>query len=594
MGLRLVVAALLGLAGLSAAIQVTTPDPWEVALLFQPVVLKCQYDTSATQAPTVYWKYKSFCRNRLADAFNPSSTANQVNDQLQQADPNYNPYVDCPDASRTVRIVASKQGKSVTLDNYYQGRKITITGDADLSIEQTAWGDSGVYYCTVTAFQDLSGNNEAYVELLVLGRTGEASDFLPGVQIGDMPDWLFVVLVILGAILLLILIGICWCQCCPHSCCCYVRCPCCPDKCCCPYALYHAGKAATAGVPSLYAPSSYAPSAYLHPSQMKVPAPHPIMVPMTQFDGSYGSEFDAASSVGNHSRVPLLHDQDAASSVRSGYRIQANQQSDDMRVLYYVEKELAHFDPRSPGDPSSKYENASAMSEISSLHEDHAPGRDHLREQLGRVRQGALPPLRDVDEESEASGWTPRRDRERWGGSGSGYRQRARSMDSLDDISWRDRHYRDRDRDYHRERERGRGRLESDSEAGSGYRGYPRDRSPERRGPYARRSRSRDDLTELERERDRGRVSAPYSHHGDPFLDDVLRRKAGGGGRRGSDNGSTSTAHSGNRRRPREEEEALLLPPPYTETESVTSSARGRNERRLRKNDAVSRESLVV
>lgn len=35
--------------------------------------------------------------------------------------------------------------------------------------------------------------------------------------------------------------------------------------------------------------------------------------------------------------------------VRSGYRIQASQQDDSMRVLYYMEKELANFDPSRPG-----------------------------------------------------------------------------------------------------------------------------------------------------------------------------------------------------------------------------------------------------
>lgn len=49
-------------------------------------------------------------------------------------------------------------------------------------------------------------------------------------------DWLFVVVVCLASLLLFLLLGICWCQCCPHTCCCYVRCPCCPDKCCCPEA----------------------------------------------------------------------------------------------------------------------------------------------------------------------------------------------------------------------------------------------------------------------------------------------------------------------------------------------------------------------
>lgn len=42
--------------------------------------------------------------------------------------------------------------------------------DADLNIAQTAWGDSGVYVCTVVSGQDLSGNNEDYTELIVLGK----------------------------------------------------------------------------------------------------------------------------------------------------------------------------------------------------------------------------------------------------------------------------------------------------------------------------------------------------------------------------------------------------------------------------------------
>lgn len=42
--------------------------------------------------------------------------------------------------------------------------------DADLNIAQTAWGDSGVYYCSVVSSQDLSGNGEDYTELIVLGK----------------------------------------------------------------------------------------------------------------------------------------------------------------------------------------------------------------------------------------------------------------------------------------------------------------------------------------------------------------------------------------------------------------------------------------
>lgn len=57
-----------------------------------------------------------------------------------------------------------------------------------------------------------------------------------------LPEWVFVSLVILGVALLFVLLGICWCQCCPHSCCCYVRCPCCPDSCCCPQACEYSGR----------------------------------------------------------------------------------------------------------------------------------------------------------------------------------------------------------------------------------------------------------------------------------------------------------------------------------------------------------------
>lgn len=49
-----------------------------------------------------------------------------------------------------------------------------------------------------------------------------------------LAEWVFVVAVALGSVLFLLLIGVCWCQCCPHSCCCYVSCWCCPDTCCCP------------------------------------------------------------------------------------------------------------------------------------------------------------------------------------------------------------------------------------------------------------------------------------------------------------------------------------------------------------------------
>ncbi|KAB1274241.1 Upstream stimulatory factor 2 [Camelus dromedarius] len=219
----------------ASAIQVTVSDPYHVVILFQPVTLPCTYQLTTTPtAPIVIWKYKSFCRDRIADAFSPASVDNQLNAQLAAGNPGYNPYVECQDSVRTVRVVATKQGNAVTLGDYYQGRRITITGNADLTFDQTAWGDSGVYYCSVVSAQDLQGNNEAYAELIVLGRTSGVAELLPGFQAGPMEE------------------------------------------------------------------------------------------------------------------------------TRSGYRIQANQQDDSMRVLYYMEKELANFDPSRPGPPNGRVERGSS------------------------------------------------------------------------------------------------------------------------------------------------------------------------------------------------------------------------------------------
>ncbi|XP_074837371.1 lipolysis-stimulated lipoprotein receptor isoform X3 [Carettochelys insculpta] len=533
------------LPGPAHGMQVTVQNPFNVVILFQPVTLQCNYQTSATQPPIVTWKYKSYCRSRLADAFNPSSQENQINSQLQQNNPGYNPYVECQDNTRTVRVVATKQGNAVTLGDFYQGRRITITNNADLSIDQTAWGDSGVYYCTVTSSQDLQGNNEAYAELIVL-------------------DWLFVVLVVLGFLLILLLLGICWCQCCPHTCCCYIRCPCCPEKCCCPAALYVAGKAATAGVPSIYAQSVGAPSIYAHPNPVNLGSPA-TAIPMGPMYNSYGADYDRASSVGgNSSQVPLLRDTDSGgnSAVRSGYRIQANQQDDSMRVLYYMEKELANFDPTRPGQANGKLEKASVMSEISSLHEDDR--RQELRQGLGRLRSRPLSPISDMGESGQGSETRrllpPIRRGERY--EEEHYARRARSH-SVDDL----------DRDWSPQpegRSRGQGRRRRDSSPDWQQEAY-----------YGqRRSRSRDDLREYDR-----------SHYDERILQEALRRKGRAGSREDLDRGSGSSGRSGNRR-DRDEDGFPPPPPPYTETESVSS--RGRNDRKLRRNQDLSRESLVV
>ncbi|XP_054855779.1 lipolysis-stimulated lipoprotein receptor isoform X2 [Eublepharis macularius] len=547
----------------ATALQVTIPNPFNVVILFQPVTLQCNYQTTYSQPPVVTWKYRSYCRSRLTDAFNPSSQESQINNQLQQNNPGYNPYVECQDNTRTVRVVASKQGNSVVLGDFYQGRRITITNDADLSIEQTAWGDSGVYYCTVTSLQDLQGNNEAYAELIVL-------------------DWIFVIVVALGFFLLIMLLGICWCQCCPHTCCCYVRCPCCPEKCCCPEALYHAGKAATSGVPSVYAASLYASS---NPLKAGPPATVIPMGPVPPMYNGYGVDYERASSVGgNSSQVPLLRDTDsvANSAVRSGYRIQANQQDDSMRVLYYMEKELANFDPSRPGQVNGRLEKASVMSELTSLHEDDR--HYDLRQGLGRLRNQAMSPISDLEEESvrgsENRRLLPPARRNRYDDSPpQNYARRPRSH-SVDDL--------DIDREPYPARPRSRGRRGSDE---WGRRGsdewHRRDYSPDSRNDYerygGRRSRSRDDLRDLERPR-----------YDDRLLEEALRRKQRAASREQLDQTSASSSRSGNRKNRDDDSNGFPPPPPppYTETESVSS--RGKNDRKLRRNHAVSRESLVV
>ncbi|XP_064138969.1 immunoglobulin-like domain-containing receptor 2 isoform X3 [Loxodonta africana] len=293
---------------MAEGLQVTVPEKKKVAMLFQPTVLRCHFSTSSHQPAVVQWKFKSYCQDRMGESLGMSSPRAQ---SLSKRNLEWDPYLDCLDSRRTVRVVASKQGSTVTLGDFYRGREITIVHDADLQIGKLLWGDSGLYYCIITTPDDLEGKNEDSVELLVLGRTGLLADLLPSFAVEIMPEWVFVGLVILGGVLFFVLVGICWCQCCPHSCCCYVRCPCCPDTCCCPQAF------------------------------------------------------------------------------RKGYRIQADKERDSMKVLYYVEKELAQFDParRLRG----RYNNT--ISELSSLHEDDS----NFRQSYHQMRSKQLPVSGDLE-----------------------------------------------------------------------------------------------------------------------------------------------------------------------------------------------------
>ncbi|XP_077941070.1 immunoglobulin-like domain-containing receptor 2 isoform X4 [Gasterosteus aculeatus] len=222
-----------------SGVNVFVRDEKKYSVLFQSVVLPCQYNSVSTQTPVVQWVYKSYCRDRTRDSFNfPDSlgggqAGGGPTGGARGAGGGYETgmtanYLDCADSSRTVRTVASMSGSSITLSEYYKSRDISITNKADLRIGEVQWGDSGVYICKVVISDDLEGQSEASVELLVL-------------------EWVFVSAVALGSVLFLLLFGVCWCQCCPHSCCCYVSCWCCPDTCCCPRHLYEAGKGIKTG-----------------------------------------------------------------------------------------------------------------------------------------------------------------------------------------------------------------------------------------------------------------------------------------------------------------------------------------------------------
>ncbi|XP_061890819.1 lipolysis-stimulated lipoprotein receptor-like isoform X2 [Entelurus aequoreus] len=388
------------------------------AVLFQVAVLPCQYTSVSVRTPVVQWVYKSYCRDTTPDSFSvqdgPSGGVGGGGGGVTWA--NGATYLDCADSSRTVRTVASLLGSSVTLAEYYKDRDISIINKADLRIADVQWGDSGVYICQVVIADDLEGENEASVELLVLGLSGVPGDLLPGFEWKIMPEWVFVCAVVVGSVLLLLLVGVCWCQCCPHSCCCYVSCCCCPDTCCCPRHLYEAGKGIktqtpaftpaftpyfVSGVPAMVpiAPPSLVPIA--PPSLVPIAPPSlvpiapPSLVPIAP---------PSLVPIAPPSLVPIappsLVDNITPSngSLLSAGPVQAagaschQDQQDSLRVLQYVENQLAHFSPAR----SSSHQSC-AQSELSSLHE----GDTTLHHNLRHVHKKTLP-VRDERPQPEA------------------------------------------------------------------------------------------------------------------------------------------------------------------------------------------------
>ncbi|XP_028292132.1 immunoglobulin-like domain-containing receptor 2 isoform X2 [Gouania willdenowi] len=352
-----------------SGVHVFVRDEKRYAVLFQSVVLPCQYTSVSTQTAVVQWVYKSYCRDRTRDSFSyPDSLSGGLggvghtnglggNGGVYESGTKAN-YLDCSDNSRTVRTVASISGSSVTLSEYYKNRDISIINKADLRMGEVQWGDGGVYTCKVIISDDLEGQNEASVELLVL-------------------EWVFVVAVALGSVLFLLLLGVCWCQCCPHSCCCYVSCWCCPDTCCCPRHLYEAGKGIKTGT------STPQTSAFPPYFVSGVPTMVPIAPP---------------SLVDNVSSIPYTDGSVVATvpmcAVGVPYRMPSSQDQDSLRVLQYVEKQLAHFNPA-----RSTSHHSCSVSELSSLHE----GQTAFRQTYRNVQNKALPAIPDRDAPSDRS-----------------------------------------------------------------------------------------------------------------------------------------------------------------------------------------------
>uniref|UniRef100_A0A3Q0R048 Ig-like domain-containing protein n=1 Tax=Amphilophus citrinellus TaxID=61819 RepID=A0A3Q0R048_AMPCI len=146
-----------------SGVHVFVRDEKRYAVLFQSVVLPCQYTSVSTRPAVVKWVYKSYCRDRGLTS--GTGGVNRGYETGMTAS-----YLDCSDNHRTVRTVASLDGSSVTLSEYYKNRDISIINKADLRMGEVQWGDSGVYICEVVIPDDLEGQNEASVELLVLGK----------------------------------------------------------------------------------------------------------------------------------------------------------------------------------------------------------------------------------------------------------------------------------------------------------------------------------------------------------------------------------------------------------------------------------------
>uniref|UniRef100_A0A8C9NFK9 Immunoglobulin like domain containing receptor 2 n=1 Tax=Serinus canaria TaxID=9135 RepID=A0A8C9NFK9_SERCA len=273
-------------------------------MLFQPALLRCHFSTSSTQPAVVQWRYKSYCQDRMGEALGMVTSGLQT---MSKRNLDWDPYLDCVDSRRTVRVVASKQGSAITIGDFYKERDVSIVHDADLQIGKLMWGDSGLYYCLIITPDDVEGKNEESVELLVL--------------------------------------------------------------------VYVAGKAAKAGYPPAV---SAMPGPYYIPSVPVAGVPSPAVL----MDKSHPPPLAPSEASGG-----------SQNAVRKGYRIQTDKDRDSMKVLYYVEKELAQFDPARR--MRERYNNT--VSELSSLHEEDL----NFRQPYRQARRKPLPPAGDMDGDAE-------------------------------------------------------------------------------------------------------------------------------------------------------------------------------------------------
>ncbi|KAK7898329.1 hypothetical protein WMY93_019182 [Mugilogobius chulae] len=303
-----------------STVHVFVRDERRYAVLFQSVVLPCQYTSVSTQTPVVQWVYKSYCRDRTRDSF---SFSDSLGGSLGGVGGAGTGYTDM-EVLQIQRHLHHQQGGPA-----HRGGAV---------------GDSGVYICKVIISDDLEGQNEASVELLVL-------------------EWVFVAAVALGSVLFLLLLLVL------------------PDTCCCPRHLYEAGKGIKTG-----------PSTPIYPPYFVsgVPAMVPIAPPSLVDKSSVSVPPSDATLV----TVPI-HTMSAPY-----HRVPSVQDQNSLRVLQYVEKQLAHFNPA-----RSTSLHSSSASELSSLHE----GENNFRKTFRNVQKKALPAIIDVDFKPEPEPQRPSR-----------------------------------------------------------------------------------------------------------------------------------------------------------------------------------------